>query len=104
MWRLLSAHERGDELEDVILDELRVDLRERAAARRARGRARLRQLGEAGEEREPLALGAALALLVRAPHPVVGVEHRAELLAQALAHASCASSGASSAASGACAT
>src|SRR5436853_435968 len=43
MWRLLSAHEPGDELEDVILDELRVDLRERAAARRARGRARLRQ-------------------------------------------------------------
>src|SRR5207237_7087066 len=43
MWRLLSAHERGDELEDVILDELRVDLRERAAAGRARGRARLRQ-------------------------------------------------------------
>jgi len=44
MWRLLSAHEPGDELEDVILDELRVDLRERAAAGRARGRARLRPL------------------------------------------------------------
>src|SRR5690349_3026526 len=39
----LWSYERRDELQHMVLDELRVDLRERIAAGRARHRARLRQ-------------------------------------------------------------
>src|SRR6266850_2484702 len=83
--RLAVAFE--DEL--LLADRELVAARAQQLARRLEHRAhQLRaHLRERREEREPLALDAALAQVVRAAHHVVSVEHLAELLPEPLAHA-----------------